>query len=320
MHQLLPSHRILLVLSAILLSRCAFGQYHFPQASILIEQGIRAIHVNKAALHYVDRTGKIDHSSELDTLSKKVAIFFLNEWGAVDSVYHYPTSIIDSASGTPSGWNFWKKEVFEYGADHQLVDVKTIEKDGKLSRHTELKALPEGGWLIRYWEHGTLRTESFATIDSIVYETFRYSFMGEGHSYMHYHYDLELDKRTETWHKGDEVVIQRSYHWFSENGVPRQMEYFDQEQTATKRKPYRTKTFEVDSGGNVINKYNGSIFDPFYNHNFFDRLERFKGLNHRYMDLFTDENMVHAIESDELWTYDGTSIRYIYGLLYESIP
>lgn len=276
------------------------AQYDLPKHEILAANGVKIIHVDQTPLHYVDIKGKIIEDPSFDGTSRRIATYFLNDRGWIDSVYYHPTDK-----------GYWEKDMLTYDADGRMVGFAKIDASGKEKSRNLIEKLPDGGWKMSGWEHGQLKLEIFSTPDSIKREYISYRMHYPDTVRFHYLFDLEKDIRTETWIHGQRVVDRTTDQWITENGVPSKFLHSTYEWPEGRKKP-KTESYELqmDSTGMVINKLNGLFTDPFISDGYYRRHEEFRGLSHPHHDLFRMDSLVPKQEKTVMWSFDGTDIVY----------
>ncbi len=297
---------LVVVLSVPMFLGHLLGQYYLPKPAVLMDNEVHIIRVKQTPLRMENVKGKDITPKTFNTTTYRVATYYLNAHGLVDSVYHSPAN------------SFYKKEIFRYDSLNNVVESKTILSDGKVQQRSLVERVAGGQFYFRSWEQGQLMVEIRSTADSIIYETIRHRIYTPEHQYSQYTYDLEKDIATETWFHGDRVKSLETKQWISENGVPRQFIYTTFEQPNKNKKPKtETHTLAVDSAGVVMNKLNGQVFDPFRLDNYFKRHDIFQGIALPHNSTFTKDHLLAEMEDSSLYTFDGDEMVYLYQFEYE---
>lgn len=303
---------LLFVLHCVIID--AMAQYQLPKQSILAENGYRVIRIQKTALRIENRFGKIEKKNR-DSLLREFGVqypitFFLSEKGKLDSVYTYPTDL-----------GFYKKHEFVYAPEGYITEVRIVDSQGKPESRTLSELVGDSMWRVRQWQHGVLKGESWATLDSIVIKKWYYwSNAPDDMKYMISTFDLDKNEKSDLIYHDDKLIKEERFQWVLENGVPTTFRYtlFESE-NKTRTPPRKTYEFPIDSLGQAVNKNTGTIFDPFRMHNYYERIERskIKGTLNVYENLFSLDELKESMEHSELWTFDGTSVVYLYEFIYE---
>ncbi len=303
---------ILFVLPSCITS--AGAQYLLPKQSKLAENGTRVIRVSKTALRIENREGKIENANR-DSLLQEFGVqypitFFLSDQGRLDSVYTYPTD-----------QGFYKKHEFVYAPEGYITQIGVVDAQGKLESRSLLELVGDSMWRITSWQNETLKGESWANLDSIVFKKWYYwSNEPTDQKYLVSTFDLDKNEKSDLIYHGDELIKEERFQWVVENDVPTTFRYTLYEKENKTRKPARkTYVFPIDSQGQAVNKQTGTIFDPFRMHNYYERIERskMKGMSNGFDHLFLLDALVESMEHSELWTFDGTSVVYLYEFIYE---
>jgi hypothetical protein len=281
------------------------AQYRLPTADILKARGVREITVTKTALRHVNMKDQDVSPVDLDRHPHGVARYYLNDWGLIDSIHHYPDA--------PKG--YWTKIIYVYDSLHRPIEAKVVSADGEVTSRQHVEWI-DGGWYYRSWNRSLLELEIRSTADSIQLTKTHHTSLQPQQVYIEITYDLELDLLAETWWQGDIIRRRDTKQWISENDQPKAFVYTTMERDERGKVKEERYELVVDSTGMVINKLNGLLFDPFRTDNYFTRHERFIGIRLAQADLFKLPEWVTEQASTEPLTFDGVSVVYLYEFHY----
>ena len=292
----------------LLASQGALAQYNLPKLSVLVENGIRSIHLSKVALRMENKMNEDLALDSVDHTPLHLNTFFISPQGWIDSIYYYPTTTA-----------YDKKGIYHRNPDGTLFETKVITAAGIIESRSLLEKTSHNEWYLRRWEHGQLTMEIRSTADSITYQSILHQSWQPKHLYGIESFDFEKDLKSETWYEGEEIRSQKNYQWISENGVPKSFIYTSfRRAEGTNLEENERAEFPIDEEGNVINERNGTIFDPFRNENFYSRHERFTGISNPFQNYFTEDSLIKKQEISEVLTFDGTMMIYEYVMDYRA--
>jgi len=232
-------------------------------------------------------------------------IFYFNELGYVDSTVHYPTE---------SG--FGRKVIYTYDG-FSIVEYKSISSIGDVTERRLLQQTENQEFISRTWESAILRSKIKANADSVITASLFYA--GSDTTWNRaIMFDPDSYTRTEHWKgKNGENKIE-TYQWFTFNGQPKSFRHTLEQKEAGKSKViHKEKTYDLDSAGNVVNKYMGRFDDPYLQYNFYDRIEKIKPFSFNEHNLFRKNELFKEIEVSTPYTFSGIDKVYLYTLEYE---
>ena len=317
MYSLVSSHitkasrlkEIVVVVVILLASFNLSAQYSLPKLSVLVENGVRVIHVTKATIRIENHSEEKASNESIIRTNRRLITYFINTKGRIDSIYFL----------FPNDTNqYYKKDVLTYSLNGQLLAYQTITPAGKVELLISVEKTPENEWNYKLWEHGELKKEIKSTKDSITYESISHRMHVPIHYYSKYTYDLEKDIKTESWYEEEKLLSRQTYQWIATNGIPERIiqTSFSLGGVNEKTKS-ETKSFKVNEEGMVVNSLNSLVFDPFRLDNYFSRHERFLGIVSNHESLFSNDSLITQMEVSELFSFDGTNIVYLYSFSYE---
>lgn len=289
----------------------AQAQVHFPSFEVLQKHQVKTMKVYRTPLRFQGGPNKKRALYEADLTPEKSiryleTIYYFNEFGKVDSIIHNP---MDSG--------YYKKDYFRYDDQHQLVEYFTIDKDGFEVQRELIQKQENNERLRRRWQYGNLRSENKVNADGIIYETLYYS-PSDSTPYTTHSFDTESNLRIEYWENDLGEYRKETYQWFTENGEPKSFKHTLKEKTKKEKQPvYKEKVYELDSAGNVVNRYLGRFDDPYIQYNYFDRLELLEPIYYPEKERFRTDELIYKKELATLYTYDGIELVYLYELEYD---
>ena len=74
----------------LLVTGSLIAQYTLPKSSVLAQNNVKIIHVQKTALRMEKMQTKKVLDEPVDHTPFRIAAYFLNENGLIDSIYNYP--------------------------------------------------------------------------------------------------------------------------------------------------------------------------------------------------------------------------------------
>lgn len=281
------------------------AQYTLPKPEVLAQKGIQKLTIHKTPVRYLMGAGTIPVDTNDLGQTQALIRYYFNSFGKIDSVYHYPTD---------SG--YFKKDILRYDSLDRLVEIKTIDRDGKVMNRSLVQSMDSAGcWYSASWSQGVLKYEHFITADSIVFKYIMYRGSERYPSHMVYRYDFEQEMRSETWFNQGEMTVKRSWQWIAFEGRPQR--FIFQEYLKEGEPDPDVGIYEVDSSGMVINDQNGFFTDPFMSHNYYERFREFKGIQHAHQSLMNQDSLPDFQLHKQLWTFDGTRLEVRYDFNYQ---
>jgi hypothetical protein len=282
------------------------AQFGFPSPEVLQQQQIRSMKVYRTPLRFEGKNSQAQKFQVPDSIRQLDQIYYFNPLGKVETIIHYPTD---------SG--FYKKDLFKYDAQNRLIEYATLDPNGNELNRQVIQQRPSNQWRFQRWEYGKLRERKTITADSIIYETLLFS-PGDTTQYTAIHFDIASNLRTRSWKNERGQYSIETYQWFTEEGQPSSFTHTLEEKTeGVKKAIYKEKTYELDSAGNVINRYLGRFDDPYIHCNYYDRLEKFEPIYYPEKERFNAAQLIDKKELATLYTYDGVKLVYLYELVYE---
>jgi hypothetical protein len=297
----------ILVLFFIFFRQNSHSQYNLPKSEVLVKNNVKAIHVTKTNLRVIDGDNKDVTERNFDRSTTLLTSYFLNGSGRIDSVFQY--------ANDPK---IYTKEVYCFGSNGQLLEINTIDDKGDVKKRTLLEEAPNNEFLFRAWDHGVVYHELKINSDSIIYEVNTIHSFNPVKRYSKTYYNLEIDSHSEILFEGHNEVMSETYQWLSNSGVPYRFIYTKNSSARRNEKQKsERREFEVAQDGSVMSENKGLFTDPFHSYNYFDRYERFKGIQHPYANLLRSDSLIYEREGSEMIKFDGTHMDYIYSMSYE---
>lgn len=283
------------------------AQYKLPNFQLIKDEGIRAITVIKRvhAIHK-PKGAKWDTDSSFFKRKGPINTYYFNPQGLLDSVYYYP-----DGEG-----KYYQKDIMRYDSLGRMVEIWSLSREGAIRNRTLVESMDSAGcWYLRYWNQGFLGLEWKLRADSIIFEYTMHRGSPKYPTYMIYRYDFDKEMRSETWYDRGEMTSRRTYQWIAVEGMPKQFIYF--EYVKGEDPDPDAGLYEVDSTGMVINDQNGFFTDPFMSHNYFERYEKLRALNHPHASQFSLDTIAGPQLYRQLWTFDGVEIEWEYTFEYQ---
>lgn len=282
------------------------AQFNFPSTQVIRDNHVKSIKVYRRPLYYTG--GDIDKRKDLHADSTKrglLSVYYFNEYG-------YPDSIIQN----PTETGFFKKYVYTYdGQDN--IGYKIISSDGSVTQHGTITKTANNELISRSWEYGKLRSKVTINSDSIITEELGF-YPGDTVWRSANRFDPKTDTRTE-YSKGlDDAYVIETYQWFTEDGMPKSFKHsLVQKIHGQDSLVRKEKIYDLDSAGNVVNKYLGRFDDPYLQYNYFKRYRKFTSARFYSQSWFKEDHLVESKEVSELYSFSGIKLVVRYELEYE---
>jgi hypothetical protein len=298
----------ILFICAILATVQVKGQFFFPSIEALKNHHVKSMKVFQKPLYFKGGSAKELKALQFDSSSAQTScqqIFYFNDLGYVDSTVYYPTE---------SG--FGQKAIYTYDG-FSIVAHKSISNVGEVTDEWLLQQTENQEFISRSWENSDLRTMIKANADSVITASLFY--VGSDTNWTRaVMFDPETDTKIEHW-KGENGEFKiETYQWFTSNGQLISFRHTLEQKEAGKSKVIqKEKVYDLDSAGNVVNKYLGRFDDPYLQYNFYDRFEKIKPFTFNEHSLFRKNELFKEIEVSTPYTFSGIELVYLYTLEYE---
>lgn len=296
----------LFTLSMFLCSLLANGQYQYPSFDVLKAHHVKSMSIYRTPLRFEGGPEEDRKELTVDSTQKALeAIYYFNQNGTIDSIYHYPNEN-----------GYYKKDVFHYDENGDMIEhIKINDRGTEESRQLREK-LATGGWISKTWEFGNLRSVVKVNADSIIHESLFFQ-PKDTAWYFKQTFDPKTNLKTEQWRGPNESYKKETYQWKSLNGQPLSFTHKLDEKEAGKKPVHKEKTYALDSTGTVINRYNGRFDDPYLHYNYYERFKKIERIYFPQYYSFTADELIHSMEVSTLYTYTGVELVSRYDLVYE---
>ncbi|MEZ4851688.1 MAG: hypothetical protein R3B93_24365 [Bacteroidia bacterium] len=131
-------------------------------------------------------------------------------------------------------------------------------------------------------------------------------------------FDFQTNTRTRSWKGNNGEYSLETYQWFAEDGNPKAFRHTLEEKTeGMKKTVFKEKTYDLDSEGNVVNKYLGRFDDPYIQCNYFERLKKLRPIYYPEEERFRAKELIDKTEIATPYTYDGVELVLLYEMEYD---
>ncbi len=295
-----------LVLICVLLHHKSYSQYILPKPRVLVENNIGVIHITKTPLRKENSEKRDVSENSFDRTPQLLSSYFISHTGQIDSVFRY---YHDTSK--------YSTQIFLFSSDNRLQETLLLNPEKEVLSRTLLEGTSNNELHLQTWSQGVLTYELKVNSDSIIYEITSFDSFYPIVRTTKTIYDLDQETMTKSRYSGEDLVVEETYQWIAQKGVPHYFYYtkliFEE---GSEIPTAETLQYEVASDGSIMSENKGLFTDPFSSFNYFKWKEHYTGMQHPLSNLLRAESLVSDREDSEAIDFEGSTIVYEYSMNY----